>query len=57
MISNFTVFLCSIFLFMYMGTEVGYGGWIPTYSVIKNLKSPEEAGYGTFLYFAAVTVG
>jgi MFS transporter, FHS family, Na+ dependent glucose transporter 1 len=45
------------FFFLYVGTEVSFGGWIYTYAVQMGLASVTTAAYLTSLFWGALTVG
>lgn len=36
------ILTCVLYLF-YIGEEVGFGSWIPTYAVVEKLTTPEGA--------------
>jgi len=50
-------FLIALFLFLYVGAEVGFGGWIFTYATVLKLSSATAAAYLTSAFWAALTVG
>ena len=56
-ISNKMIMISSFFIFIYVGAEVGFGGWIPTYTVLKNLRTAEESGVGSSLFWTFLTFG
>jgi FHS family Na+ dependent glucose MFS transporter 1 len=47
----------AIFLALYVGAEVGFGGWIYTYTLKKGLANQVHAGYLTSAFWAAYTGG
>lgn len=51
------VILIASFLFLYVGAEVGFAGWIFTYTVELKLSSATTAAYLTSLFWASLTVG
>jgi FHS family Na+ dependent glucose MFS transporter 1 len=44
-------------LFLYVGAEVGFGGWIYTYGVALDLGSEATAAYLTSSFWGALTLG
>ena len=55
--SGRVVFLIALFLFLYVGAEVGFGGWIYTYATVLKLSTATAAAYLTSGFWAALTVG
>lgn len=52
------VLLVAAFLFLYVGAEVSYGGWIYTYAVQQlNLSGVTSAAYLTAAFWGALTLG
>lgn len=51
------VALIALFLFLYVGAEVGLGDWIYTYAVTLRLNDTVTAAYLTSTYWGALTVG
>jgi FHS family Na+ dependent glucose MFS transporter 1 len=51
------IILISIFFFLYVGTEIGFGGWIFTYAVTLGLANETMAAYLTSAFWGAFTVG
>lgn len=51
------VVLVAAFLFLYVGAEVAYGGWIFTYATTLNLSTTTVAAYLTSFFWGALTVG
>jgi FHS family Na+ dependent glucose MFS transporter 1 len=52
-----TVFLIALLLFLYVGAEIGFGGWIFTYAVSAHLASETAAAYLTSAFWGALTLG
>lgn len=51
------VFLIALFLFLYVGSEVGFGGWIFTYATNLQLSDTSRAAYLTSLFWGGLTLG
>ena len=51
------VFLIGMFLFLYVGAEVGFAGWIYTYATTLRLSDANTAAYLTSLFWGALTLG
>lgn len=51
------VLLIIAFLFLYVGAEVGFGGWIYTYALAQNLATETTGAYLTSAYWGAFTLG
>lgn len=51
------IVLVAAFLFLYVGAEVSYGGWIYTYATTLDLSSSTAAAYLTSFFWGALTVG
>ncbi|MBN1430240.1 MAG: MFS transporter [Anaerolineae bacterium] len=51
------VLMASLLLFLYVGAEIGFGGWIATYAVARGLASLTDAAYLTSLFWGVFTVG
>jgi FHS family Na+ dependent glucose MFS transporter 1 len=51
------VFLIGLFLFLYVGAEVGFAGWIYTYATTLRLSDANTAAYLTSLFWGALTLG
>jgi fucose permease len=51
------VALFALFFFLFVGAEVGYAGWIYSYSVATGLATATTAAYLTSAFWAALTVG
>ncbi len=51
------VFWASVFLFLYVGAEVGFSGWIYSYALIKEMADPVTAGFLTSLFWLSLMVG
>jgi fucose permease len=47
----------SAFLFTYVGIEVGYGGWISTYSINKNIMESSDAAISAGIFWSFITLG
>lgn len=56
-VDNRLVALISLFFFLFVGAEIGYGGWIFTYAVTLDLAGETLAAYLTAAYWGALTVG
>jgi FHS family Na+ dependent glucose MFS transporter 1 len=55
--NSWLVFLMVILFFVYVGVEMGFGGWIYTYVVEENIIDQSNAAYINSLYWGALTVG
>lgn len=51
------VALIAAFLFMYVGSETSFGGWIATYAKAAGLGDAATAAYLTSVFWGALTVG
>lgn len=51
------VLLVALFLLLYVGAEVSYGGWIFTYATTQSLMSETVASYLTSAFWGALTIG
>ena len=51
------VFLIGLFLFLYVGAEVGFAGWIYTYATTLRLSDAPTAAYLTSVFWGALTLG
>jgi FHS family Na+ dependent glucose MFS transporter 1 len=51
------VFLIALFLGLYIGAEVSYGGWIYTYVIRLNMAPQATAAYLTSLFWGTLTFG
>jgi len=51
------VALVALFLFLYVGAEVSFGGWIYTYTVSLKLGGATTAAYLTSAFWGALTLG
>jgi FHS family Na+ dependent glucose MFS transporter 1 len=49
--------LFALLLFLYVGAEIGFGGWIFTYAVSAHLASETVAAYLTSAFWGALTLG
>lgn len=50
-------FLIALFLFLYVGAEVGFAGWIFTYATKLSLSDAGTAAYLTSLFWGSLTLG
>jgi FHS family Na+ dependent glucose MFS transporter 1 len=51
------VVLVSLFLFIYVGAEVGFGNWISTYTTSLSLANEATAAYLASAFWGALTLG
>ena len=51
------MFLISTFIFLYVGAESGYGGWISTYALATGWDNEAEAALLTSAFWGALTAG
>jgi FHS family Na+ dependent glucose MFS transporter 1 len=49
--------LIVLFLLLYVGAEISFGGWVYTYAVTLNLADKTVAAYLTSLFWGALTLG
>jgi len=56
-VNRLLVALIALFFFLYVGAEVGFGGWIYTYAVALDLSGETTAAYLTSAFWGALTVG
>lgn len=49
--------LIVLFLFLYVGAEVGFGGWLYTYALEQGLANETTAAYLTSAFWGAFTLG
>jgi FHS family Na+ dependent glucose MFS transporter 1 len=54
---NLPVVLIALFFLLYVGSEVGFGGWIFTYAVALDLADKTTAAYLTSAFWCALTLG
>ncbi len=54
---SYLVVLIALFLFLYVGAEVSFAGWIFTYTVKLHLSSATTAAYLTSLLWGSLTIG
>lgn len=47
----------AIFLFLHVGVQIGFGGWVFTYAVTADLADKTLAAYLTAAFWGALTVG
>ncbi len=53
----FMVLPMAVMFFLYVGAEMGYGGWISTYATSMNLGDPANAAYLTSAFWGSLTLG
>ena len=51
------VALVALFYFLYLGTEISFGGWISTFAVSLNLGDEATAAYLASVFWSALTFG
>lgn len=51
------IFLIATFLFLYVGAEVSFGGWIYSYAMALKLTTETHAAYLTSGFWGALTLG
>ncbi len=56
-INKYFIGLLMVFFFLYVGAEIGFGGWVFTYVIQTNLASETIAAYITSAFWGALTVG
>jgi len=56
-VNHVLVALIALFFFLYVGAEIGFGGWIFTYAVSLNLTNETIAAYLTSAFFGSFTLG
>jgi FHS family Na+ dependent glucose MFS transporter 1 len=56
-INYLLLFLIAFFFFLYVGAEIGFGGWVFSYAVALNLTTEAYAAYLTSGFWGALTVG
>jgi FHS family Na+ dependent glucose MFS transporter 1 len=56
-VNRILVVLIAVFFFLYVGAEVGFGGWVYTYVVAMGLGSEATAAYLTSAFWGALTLG
>ncbi len=49
--------MIALFFFLYVGAEVGFGGWVFTYAVTLDLSGETTAAYLTSAFWGALTLG
>lgn len=52
-----TVFLIACFVLLYVGAEMGFGGWVYTYATTLGLSDAATAAYLTAVFWGALTLG
>jgi FHS family Na+ dependent glucose MFS transporter 1 len=53
----FTIGLIVAFLFLYVGVEISFGGWIYTYAITLTIINLTTAAYLTSTFWGALTIG
>jgi fucose permease len=56
-VNVFLVLLVALFLFIYVGAEVGFGNWVFTYARALELADEPTAAYITSAFWGALTLG
>jgi FHS family Na+ dependent glucose MFS transporter 1 len=56
-INYILVGLIAVFFFLYVGAEVGFGGWIFTYALSRKIADETTAAYLTSAFWGTLTVG
>ncbi len=56
-VNSLLVLLVSLFLFLYVGAEVSFGGWIFTYATRMKLSAAAAAAYLTSAFWGGLTLG
>jgi fucose permease len=56
-VSRLLVGLIAALFFLFVGTELGFGGWIYTYGLETGVADPVTAGYLTSLFWGSLTLG
>ncbi len=51
------VILMVVLFFIYVGVEMGFGGWIYTYAIEVKIMNESNAAYINSLYWGALTIG
>ena len=51
------VFVIMLFFFLYVGSEIGFGGWVFTYATRMNLANETVASLMTSAFWGALTLG
>jgi FHS family Na+ dependent glucose MFS transporter 1 len=51
------ILLIATMFFLFVGTEISFGGWIYTYAITLNVVTTTTAGYLTSLFWGALTLG
>jgi len=55
--NNFVAMLAALFMFLYVGAELAYAGWIYTYAVALDLATVTAAAYLTSVFWGSLTLG
>ena len=56
-VNRLLVVLIALFFFLYVGAEIGFGGWIFTYAVALDLGGEATAAYLNAAFWGALTLG
>jgi len=56
-VNRLLVVLIALFFFLYVGAEIGFGGWIFTYAVALDLGGEATAAYLNSAFWGALTLG
>ncbi|HKP87694.1 MAG TPA: MFS transporter [Blastocatellia bacterium] len=51
------VLLIALFFFLYVGAEIGFGGWVFTYALKLDLSGEKGAAYLTSAFWGSLTLG
>jgi len=51
------ILLIALFFFLYVGAEVGFGGWVFSYATALNLTDEATAAYLTSAFWGSLTLG
>ena len=51
------VYFIALILAIYVGCELGFGGWIPTYTVNAGILEGNDAANTAFLFWGGLTIG
>ena len=55
--NSLLILMVAAFLFLYVGAEVAYGGWVFTYATTLGLSNVTTAAYLTSFFWGALTLG
>ena len=50
-------FAVVLFFLIYVGEEVNYAGWIPTYTKVRGITDTQRAGLSASVFWVAITLG